>query len=129
MREGGFLVKHVFVINPCAGKGKALDIIKPKIEKYCSENSIDSTVYVSESSQAGIDYMRSIAQSGEHVRIYACGGDGTLYDAVNAVFGNKMQRLRQFLLARGMTFIRLFGKKEDMLDIGLRLTEQQLSLM
>lgn len=121
-------MKHVFMINPCAGKGKALDIIKPKIEKYCSENSIDSDIYVSKSSQDGIDYMRSFAQSGEHVRIYACGGDGTLYDAVNAVFGNENAEVAVIPLGSGNDFIRLFGKKEDMLDIDAQVNGTAIEL-
>ncbi|HZJ78168.1 MAG TPA: diacylglycerol kinase family protein [Clostridia bacterium] len=121
-------MKHVFVINPKAGKGKALNMIKPKIDSYCAENSIDSIVYVPKSSEDSIEFMRTIAQAGEPVRIYACGGDGTIYNAVNAVFGFKNAEIAAIPLGSGNDFIRLFGKKKDLMDIGAQVNGTAIEL-
>ena len=42
-------MKHVFIINPRAGKGKALELIRPQIEAYINEHNLDlSLIHISE---------------------------------------------------------------------------------
>ena len=78
-------MKHLFLINPNAGKGKAFETVMPKIKEATAERNMDYKVYVSKSSQDTHDYCKKIGESGEKTRIYACGGDGTIYDIVNAI--------------------------------------------
>ena len=39
-------MKHIFIINPAAGQGKALDFIKPKIAEVCKKYSLDYELYI-----------------------------------------------------------------------------------
>ena len=39
-------MKHVFIINPRAGKGKALELIRPQIEAYINEHNLDAEIHV-----------------------------------------------------------------------------------
>ena len=110
-------MKHIFVINPAAGQGKVLDFIRPKIEDVCKKYSLNCEIHVTERAGEGIEYVRNKAASGEEIRFYACGGDGTLYDVVNGAFGYKNAQVAVIPLGSGNDFIRLFGTKEEFLNL------------
>ena len=114
-------MKHLFIINPNAGKGKAFETVMPKIKEATAERNIEYQVYVSKSSQDTHDYCKKIGESGEETRIYACGGDGTIYDIVNAIYGYENVEFAAVPLGSGNDFIRLFGTKEQFADIGAQL--------
>ncbi len=114
-------MKHLFIINPNAGKGKAFEIVMPKIKEAAAEKNIEYKVYVSKSPQDTHDYCKKIGESGEATRIYACGGDGTIYDIVNAVYGYDNVEFAAVPLGSGNDFIRLFGTKEQFADIGAQI--------
>ncbi len=106
-------MKHIFVINPAAGQGKALDFIKPKIEWVCKKYNLDYEIYVTEKKGDGIEFVDNMSRTGEEIRFYACGGDGTLYDVVNGAFGYPNVQVAVIPLGSGNDFIRLFGTKDD----------------
>lgn len=110
-------MKHIFVINPAAGQGKVLDFIRPKIEEVCQKYSLNCEIHVTEKAGEGIEYVRNKAATGEEIRFYACGGDGTLYDVVNGAFGYKNVQVAVIPLGSGNDFIRLFGTKEEFLNL------------
>ena len=110
-------MKHIFVINPAAGQGKALNFIRPKIEEVCQKYSLNCEIHVTEKAGEGIEYVRNKAATGEEIRFYACGGDGTLYDVVNGAFGYKNAQVAVIPLGSGNDFIRLFGTKEEFLNL------------
>lgn len=110
-------MKHVFVINPAAGQGKSLDFIKAKIEAVAKKYSLDYETYITEKKGDGIEFVEERAKSGEELRFYACGGDGTLYDVVNGAYGYKNVQVAVIPLGSGNDFIRLFGTKEDFLEL------------
>lgn len=110
-------MKHIFVINPAAGKGKSLGMIRPKIQEYCTQHGLDYHIYVTARAEDGMEFVRSMAKSGEHMRIYACGGDGTIYEVVNGAYGFDNVEIAAIPLGSGNDFIRIFGKREDFLDI------------
>lgn len=108
-------MKHIFVINPAAGQGKSLEFIKPKIEEVCKKCDLDYEIYVTSKQGDGIEFCRERAKSGEELRFYACGGDGTLYEVVNGSYGYKNVQVAVIPLGSGNDFIRLFGTKEEFL--------------
>lgn len=114
-------MKHLFLINANAGKGKAFETVMPKIKEATAERNMDYKVYVSKSSQDTHDYCKKIGESGEKTRIYACGGDGTIYDIVNAIYGYNNVEFAAVPLGSGNDFIRLFGTKEQFMDIGAQI--------
>ncbi len=114
-------MKHLFLINPNAGKGKAFETVMPKIKEATAERNMDYKVYVSKSSQDTHDYCKKIGESGEKTRIYACGGDGTIYDIVNAIYGYNNVEFAAVPLGSGNDFIRIFGTKEQFMDIGAQI--------
>lgn len=110
-------MKHLFVVNPKAGKGRAYDILRPLIKESFENLDIDYEVYICKSTEDMEEYCQKWAQNGEKIRIYACGGDGTIYDVVNAIYGYDNVEFAVVPLGSGNDFIRLFGTREDFLNL------------
>ena len=111
-------MKHVFIINPKAGKGTGVRKILPQIERYAENHpGFDYVVYITKSAGDGQRYAKEIASAGEPVRLYACGGDGTLYEIANGAFGYRNAEIAVVPLGSGNDFIRLFGTQEQFADL------------
>ena len=70
--------KHVFIINPKAGKGKSVDLI-PYIKKEYDNPIILLTKYQNHAKELAIQYANKDSI------LYSIGGDGTLNEIVNGV--------------------------------------------
>ena len=111
-------MKHVFVVNPAAGKGRAAQVIVPKIEDYFSKNNLDYLIHLTSAPGEGIEFVKkTAAESNEPMRFYACGGDGTLFEIVNGAYGFPHVEVAIIPLGSGNDFIRLFGSKELFMDM------------
>lgn len=121
-------MKHLFVINPMSGKGKGADFIIPKIKESVAKRDIDYEIYISDSPESATNYSREQCAKGDPIRVYACGGDGTIYDIVNGVYGFENAEFAAIPLGSGNDFIRLFGTKENFLDIDAQLDGTAVSI-
>lgn len=109
-------MKHIFVVNPVAGKGKAANAYISTIENYIKENNLDAEIYVTKAPRDGMQYVEEIAKKGEDVRFYSCGGDGTLYEVVNGCYKYPNCQIANIPLGSGNDFCRLFGKNTNLAD-------------
>lgn len=101
-------MKHLFIVNPNAGK-------KRDIEKFCEqvhEVFRDRQVEIIFTERAGHaeELARGAAQSGEEVRIYACGGDGTLNEVVCGAAGYDNAAVTNVPHGTGNDFLKIFGE-------------------
>ncbi|MDR1465536.1 MAG: hypothetical protein LBJ11_09600 [Oscillospiraceae bacterium] len=110
-------MQHIFVINPFAGKGKWLENLRAEIRTAAESAGLDYKIYAEVGREAMEAFVREKAQSGEEIRFYACGGDGTLFSVVNAAFGCPKAQIAAVPFGSGNDFIRLFGKKEELQDV------------
>lgn len=110
-------MKHYFIINPESGQGKnkAIDVIKPEIERVAEKNNLDYEILLTQKARDGVEFTKKIGESGEEARIYACGGDGTLYEVVNGGYGYPNLEITVVPLGSGNDFVRYFGTREDFL--------------
>ncbi len=111
-------MKHIFIVNPAAGKGSAAKRIIPEIEAYFSAHpELSWEIYQTKEALDGKAYVESIAKTGEPVRFYACGGDGTLYEVVNGAYKYPNAAVGIIPLGSGNDFARVFGGSEKLFDI------------
>jgi len=110
-------MRHLFVINPFSGKGSWLDSLLADIDAACAEAGITPEIYKEPNKEGMLAFMREAAESGEPVRVYACGGDGTIFCAVNATYGHRNVQIAAVPYGSGNDFIKLFGQKDDLRDI------------
>lgn len=75
---------HLFIVNPVAGKGRALGII-PTIEARFDDSEETYEVAVTKAPGHAKEIAEEAASKYGMVRLYAVGGDGTLNEVVNGI--------------------------------------------
>lgn len=111
-------MKHIFIVNPTSGKGGTVKKFIPTLEQYIKDHpELDAEIYVTEFSGDGMRYVKQRAKTGENIRFYACGGDGTLYEVINGSYKYPNTEFAVIPLGSGNDFIRILGDKKDLVDI------------
>lgn len=100
-------MKHVFIINPSAGKKGAAQAYVQEIRRLFG--GADHEIFFTERAGHAEELTRAAAQSGETVRIYACGGDGTLNEVVCGAAGYDNAAVTNIPLGTGNDFLKIFG--------------------
>lgn len=121
-------VKNLFLVNPKAGKGKGVHNKVDEIKAYCEKNNIEYEVYFTKKSLDGMNYLKEYLKKDNNVRIYSLGGDGTLFEAINACVGFENVELGIFPLGSGNDFVRLFGERENCLNVQNQLQGESVVL-
>jgi diacylglycerol kinase (ATP) len=76
-------MKHLFIVNPTAGKGKALKRIS-EIKDVMKKNEEDYIIEVTERPGHAVEIANKYSKSGVF-RVYSVGGDGTLNEVLNGM--------------------------------------------
>ena len=100
-------MKHLFIINPAAGSRDRTADYTVEIQRLCK--GLDYEIAVSQAPGECRRLARAAAQTGEKVRIYACGGDGTLNEIVSGAAGFPNAAVTAFSGGSGNDFVRLFS--------------------
>ena len=112
-------MKHVFVVNPAAGKGKKLPAVLGAVTYACEELGVDFEIYHTVTVGDGIRYVREACEKskGGPIRFYACGGDGTLYEVINGAVGCPNAEVAVIPTGTGNDFIKAFSSPEFFSDV------------
>ncbi len=110
-------MNNLFVINPAAGKGKKVLQYIELIKNHCENEQENFDIYITKSQGDATSYVKHYLSQKQGCNIFACGGDGTLYEVVNGIYGNKNAKVGVLPLGSGNDFVRLFGNKENFLDV------------
>ena len=103
------LPKHLFILNPTAGGGRKVGIAREKIEAAMEACSDPWELYETHSPRDATEKVRREASTKTPLRIYACGGDGTLNECVNGAVNMPHVALTHFPIGTGNDFIKTFG--------------------
>lgn len=79
-------MKHLFIINPTAGKGKNLSLI-PIIEKMLEVKKEDYYIEVTKGVGHATEIVKHYVKNDDY-RVYSVGGDGTLNEVLNGIVGS-----------------------------------------
>jgi YegS/Rv2252/BmrU family lipid kinase len=112
------MTHHIFIVNPAAGKADRSEAIEKAINSAREQNAVTGEVTIYRTSCAGdaTAYLtRTLPDLEGDVRVYACGGDGTLNEVVRGVYaaGNPKVSLGVIPTGSGNDFIRSFTIPES----------------
>lgn len=110
-------MKYVFIINPVAGKGVKQQPFADSVKEYFDAHGGDYEIYFTSDKGDAKEYARSLAETGEELRIYACGGEGTAFEVLNGVIGFDNVSLGVVPCGSANDFITYFSDRELFLDI------------
>ncbi|NLK87300.1 MAG: diacylglycerol kinase family lipid kinase [Clostridiaceae bacterium] len=79
-------MKHLFIINPVAGKGKTVRLI-PGITEYCGSRDYRYEIVTTDYPGHATEIAKQKSDE-EPCRIYSVGGDGTLNEVLNGMAGS-----------------------------------------
>lgn len=102
-------MKHVFIINPAAGKKDCTARIMEMAKGLAARHGLDVECVLTKRAGHARETARALAESGREVRIYACGGDGTVNEAANGIAGFDSAAMTCVPIGTGNDFLKNFG--------------------
>lgn len=107
-------MRHLFIINPAAGKGRTLKYI-PEIKKMFLKREDDFKIEITRAPKDAEKIAKKYTQN-EKLRVYSVGGDGTLNEVLNGMAGSDSS-LAVIPLGTGNDFIRSIVPSYDIKNI------------
>lgn len=108
---------HLFIINPAAGSRDRTKEYEKKIREICDPKGIDYGIQVSACPGDCFRIAREAAETGKEVRLYACGGDGTLNEVGAGAAGFPNAAVTAFPGGSGNDFVKLFDDPSAFSDL------------
>lgn len=103
-------MKHLFIVNPTAGKGNRFDFLVKEIHTECAKRGLAYEVFITAAKGDAERAVRARAEAAPSpLRIYVYGGDGTLNEVVNGAAGHSHCAVTALPLGSGNDFLKLFG--------------------
>ena len=110
-------MRHLFIINPAAGSRNRTQEYSDVIHKVCRARKLRYEIRVSTAPGEATRIAREAAQTGEELRLYACGGDGTLNEVVAGAAGYDNAAVTVFSGGSGNDFVKLFDEPKAFFDL------------
>lgn len=112
-------MRHVFILNPVAGKSQMALELRGKIDAYFARHpEMDYRIVLTDGKGSATQIALDECSVGGDVRLYACGGDGTLQEVANGIPLNAANvELAVFPCGSGNDYVRIFGGKERFLNV------------
>ena len=119
-------MKHLFIVNPTAGDKDSTPHVRELVEAAFKSRDDEYEVYVTKAPMDAVDKIKGEAASGRHLRVYACGGDGTFNECVCGAAQLSNVAVCPFPTGTGNDFCRMFGNEADMFrDLGALLQGEE----
>ncbi len=115
--------KHVFIVNPAAGKGEKQADLREQIDSICQKMGVDYEIHTTTCCGETTEYVRAycLRHSDIKLRFYACGGDGTVSETVNGAYGFANAAVGVIPVGTGNDLVRNFEGNEAFLDVAAQL--------
>ena len=125
-------MKHLLIVNPTAGGRDKTQEVREKAEKALAGSPDPYEIYVTTAPMDATRKIEEEAAKEEHLRVYACGGDGTFNECVCGAALKPNVAVCPFPTGTGNDFCRMFGEEKDLfrdLDALLSGKEQPIDLI
>ena len=102
-------MKHVFIINPTAGKNDCTARVITMARGLAGRHGLDVECILTKSPGHAAGTVRRLAETGQPLRFYACGGDGTVNEVANGAAGAANAAMTCVPTGTGNDFLKNFG--------------------
>ena len=126
-RMGG-TVKRIFVINPVAGSKNSVETLCPRILSAAARTDSEIEMIVTAYPGHARELAEKFARDDTPIWLYACGGDGTFNEMVQAAAGHPAVSIGIVPCGSGNDFVRNFGGKTAFLDIAAQLAARPYTI-
>ena len=107
-------MKHLFIVNPAAGKRDYTEAVRSKVMAAFAQRSDEYEIYVTQAPMDAAHKIALEAERCEQLRVYACGGDGTFNECVCGAANRPNVAACPFPTGTGNDFCRMFGEDKDL---------------
>jgi len=105
-------MKHLFIINPIAGGRKnKFEEVHNKVKKFTETLEDPYEIYVTQKPMDAFFKIMEEAELANELRVYACGGDGTLNECANGAANRPNVAITHYPCGTGNDFLKTFGKE------------------
>ncbi len=125
-------MKHLFIVNPTAGGRDKTEEVRARVSASFAAREDSFEIYVTKAPMDAARKIEAEAKKAEHLRVYACGGDGTFNECVCGAAGKPNVAVCPFPTGTGNDFCRMFGEEKDLfrdLEALLKGTERSIDLI
>ena len=102
-------MRHIFIINPVAGGRDSTDRLMGAAKALQERHGIACECILTRRPGHAMETCRTLSESGEDLRFYACGGDGTVNEVANGVLGFANAAMTCVPVGTGNDFLKNFG--------------------
>ena len=102
-------MKHLFIVNPAAGGGDRTAEVAAQARRVLARRCAEYEIYTTAGPMDAAEKVAAEAERSGELRVYACGGDGTLNECVNGAAGRENVALAHYPMGTGNDFIKCFG--------------------
>ena len=102
-------MKHIFIINPTAGKTDSRQKIYDMAESLRQKHGLDVQCILTKKQGHATELGKKLCETGEALRFYACGGDGTVNEVANGIIGYDNAAMTVIPVGTGNDFLKNFG--------------------
>lgn len=121
-------MRYVFYINPTAGKGNAQEKIINNINDYFAAYPAEFKIHITRFEGDACTSAKAEAQSGDNIRMFACGGEGTVFEVLNGIVGYDNVELGVIPCGSANDFLKFFDGKEHFLDIAQQINGKTVEM-
>ncbi len=116
--------KHIFILNPAAGKKGKIADFEREICRICQQRGIDFTIKITNGIGNATEIVKEESEKNADkiCRFYACGGDGTLNEVVSGAVLCDNAQVACYPCGTGNDFVKVFDgvrhfkSFEDLID-------------
>ena len=121
------MIHHLFIINPAAGSYNRTEEASAIIHKVCRARKLDYEIRVSTAPGECARIAWEACQTGKELRIYACGGDGTLNEVAGGVAGFDNAAITVYSGGSGNDFVKLFDEPKAFFDLNRLMDAEEVT--
>jgi len=121
-------MRYVFFVNPVAGKGTIQNDIIKSIKNYFADKTQNFRIHITTDIGDAQTEARTEAETGDDIRMFACGGEGTVFEVLNGIVGYKNVQLGVIPCGSANDFLKFFERRESFSSIAEQIDGQAVEM-